>query len=117
MTFGNNNNNNYYYYNIAASFSCDTNGSIEDPTKRRSDSTDLDVVERSTKRTKTNTSSTITAELSSSIASSPIKLHGPFPGYRRSSLSSFQPSSFTSLSSSSSSPSSMSPSLSKYDSC
>mmetsp|Transcript_3042 Transcript_3042/g.3423 ORF Transcript_3042/g.3423 Transcript_3042/m.3423 type:complete len:92 (+) Transcript_3042:60-335(+) len=57
MTFSNNiNTNKYFYGSISTSISSDTNiSSINDPPKRQNDSVDLDVVERSTKRIKTDT--------------------------------------------------------------
>jgi hypothetical protein len=60
---------------IATSLSTETNSGFADDSKRRSDSIDLDF-ERSNKRTKTS----LIGSSSSSI-SSPLKLHGPFPGY------------------------------------
>mmetsp|Transcript_4008 Transcript_4008/g.6310 ORF Transcript_4008/g.6310 Transcript_4008/m.6310 type:complete len:86 (+) Transcript_4008:102-359(+) len=72
---------------IATSFSSETNvGVDEDQQKRRSDSADLDV-ERSSKRSKTSSAPT---------DSSPLKLQGPFPGYRPS-ASSLNPSSYYSF--------------------
>mmetsp|Transcript_6806 Transcript_6806/g.14025 ORF Transcript_6806/g.14025 Transcript_6806/m.14025 type:complete len:102 (+) Transcript_6806:74-379(+) len=71
-----------FSYGITTSASCDTTSSISssEDQKRRSDSLDMDeIMERSNKRKKVCTTSSETFQ-----PSSPIKIHGPFPGYRQS---------------------------------